>query len=293
MGEHIGLLFFSGTGNTQIVTELIQSTLQSKEVIVDIICIEEIVNQNKVVDMDQYSMIGIGYPVYGFKEPRIMKKLTEILPRTKTKDVFIFETAADFISINNNSSQYVIRKLHKKGYNVFYTRIICMGSNFFMKYDDELIKQLYLSALSKVEELCTDVLSRKKRIKTTNFLLRLTTNILHWFEDECLARIFGKSLRVLETCSHCGKCVRNCPSKNIRIKNKKISFKWNCLLCMRCIYNCPKNAIRSRGLSFLILKDGYNIKKIIESSDIKGKYITKDTKGFMKHFQRYFNDSSI
>lgn len=292
MREYIGLFYFSGTGNTRIIANIIQKQLQLKYAVVDIISIEELINQNKEIDIEKYDMIGIGYPIYGFGEPRIIGKFVHTIPKVRNKPVFIFKTAADFISINHNSSRYR-RKLHKKGYNVFYDRIICMGSNFFVKYNDELVKQLYLCAIQKAENICTEVLSCKKRIYKTRLTLRLFTSTVHWCEDNCFARIFGRSLKVSDECSQCGKCISNCPARNIYNKNNKIRFKWNCFLCMRCVYNCPKNAITSRGFNFVILKDGYDLKEIIQNPGIKGEYVTKDTKGFMKHFNSYLNDLSI
>jgi len=238
-------------------------------------------------------MIGIGFPIYGLREPKILKEFVKVLPVGHNKKVFIFNTAADFVSMNDEASGYLIRKLNRKGYNVFYDRTICMGCNFLIKYDNALVKQFYVSAKKKVEILCEEVLNGTYRIKKIGFLFRVLIGGLHWLEDNCGARMFGKSLKVSQQCSGCGECIRNCPSKNIRIKNGKIRFGFKCFLCMRCIYACPNNAIVSRGYNFVILKDGYRIKEIIQNRDIKDVFITENTKGSLKHFQRYFDDDAL
>ena len=293
MKNYIGLFYFSGTGNTRLIANLIQKQLKSKSIAVDVLSIEELTNKDLQINFDKYDMVGIGYPIYGFGEPRIIEKFVLMLPNVMCKKVFIFKTAADFISINNNASRYLIKKLHSKGYDVFYDRVICMGSNFLASYDDELVKQLYLSALYKVENFCEDVLSGRKRMYKSTWFLILVTRTVHWFEDKWFARMFGRSLKTSDKCNNCGKCVRNCPARNIYSKNNKIRFKWNCFLCMRCIYSCPEKAITSRGFKAFILKDGYDINRIIKNQHIKGEYITNDTKGFMKHFNSYFDDVSI
>jgi flavodoxin len=291
--EHIALFYFSGTGNTRIIANLIHNKLQVKAAVVELINIEELIDLKKEVDVNQYDMIGIGYPIYGFGEPKIIQKFVQMLPKVDSKNVFVFKTAADFISINDNASSYLIRKLSKKGYNIFYDRIICMGSNFLIQYHDELVKQLYKCALNKVEILCEEVLKGKKRVNQIGFIFRIMMDGIHWFEDSCFARIFGRSLKVSKKCTQCGKCIKNCPSKNIYTQNNKIRFRFNCFLCMRCIYACPNNAIVSRGFGFIILKKGYLIEQIINNSDINDNYITEHTKGFMKHFQKYLEDNTL
>ena len=42
-----------------------------------------------------------------------------------------------------------------------------------------------------------------------------------------------------ETCIGCGKCVNDCPSLNLRLKNGKAEVKENCLMCGHCYAVCP------------------------------------------------------
>lgn len=293
MEKCIGLFYFSGTGNTRIIADLIREELQLESIIVETFAIDELLKQGKKIDIEKYYMIGLGHPIYGFGAPRVMERFIDILPVVSNKNVFIFKTGADFISVNHNSSGILIRKLQRKGYNVFYDRIICMGSNFYVKYTDEFVKQLYLTAVEKVKHMCKEILSGKERIYKNSILMKSISYVSNFGEDKILARLFGKTLKVTKHCIQCGKCIKNCPTSNIYMENNKIRFKWDCTLCMRCIYQCPNNAIMSRGFNFIIFKDGYDIKGIIQNPNNKGEFITKDTKGFMKHFNSYLNDISI
>ena len=291
--KNIILFYFSGTGNTRNIVNLIKDRFQMDSNLVEIISIEEFINLNRKIHMDKYDLVGIGYPIYGFREPRIIQRFVKVLPQQNHKDVFIFKTGADFITINNYSSSNVIRKLSKKGYHIFYDRIICMGSNWLVGYKDEVVKQLYKCAIHKVEIMCKEVHRGEKRLYRNGYIFTTVISIIHWFEDNFLARIFGRSLKISKKCNQCGRCVKNCPSKNININKDKITFSNKCFLCMRCIYKCPNNAISSRGFNFLILKEGYRIDEIIDNQNISDKYITSDTKGYMKHFLRYLTDDSL
>lgn len=288
MSTNVVLFYFSGTSNTKVVTHLIKESFIERKISVDIYDIEDIINRNVEYDISKYNMVGIGHPVYGFGSPTIVDDFVKSMPISKIK-TFIYKTAGDFLKVNHNASGRLIRNLTKKGYNVMYDRIICMGSNFFLQYDDELVKSLYESAVKKTSHMVDEILSDKIRMYSTSHILIYFTNITNDCEDKFFARLFGKSLKVTENCINCGKCIKNCPSKNIYVDNGKIKFKWNCYLCMRCIYDCPTNAITSVGCKSVILKDGYNIKKII-NSDMSTSL--NDSK-INNHFKEYLENEAL
>lgn len=288
MSIKIGIFYFSGTSNTQLVTGLIEEELIKQSVDVKIYNIEKIINTQQVIDMTQYDMIGIGHPIYGFGPPEMVEKWVKHLPTSQSQKVFIYKTAADNISINHNASGKIIKKLKKKNYHVFYDRIICMGSNWLTEYTHALVRQLYDAAGSKVVHMCQDILEGKNRLYDPSLSLRLLTNFLNTCEDRFLARIFGKTLRATDACIHCGKCVKNCPSKNIHVKDGKIKFKWKCYLCMRCIYQCPTRAITTNIFKVFIVKKGYDIKKILAERTNQ-----KDNTKFAEHFKSYLEDPTL
>jgi ferredoxin len=100
------------------------------------------------------------------------------------------------------------------------------------------------------------------------------------------AKYFGKYLSTTDACNSCQICVKNCPTGNIIIKEKELWFDKKCVFCLRCVYNCPQNALSNRYLNFMILKDGYDISKVIDNPDIKANFLSKNTKGYFKHFYK-------
>lgn len=288
MNTNVALFFFSGTSNTKVVTHLIKDAFIERNFSVDIYNIEDIINRNEEYYISKYNLVGIGHPVYGFGSPSIVDDFVKSIPNSNKK-TFLFKTAGDFLKVNHNSSGRLINNLTKKGYDVMYDRIFCMGSNFFMQYDDKLVKSLYESAIKKTSHMVDEILSGKIRNYNTSPILKCLTNITNDCEDKFFARLFGKSLKVTENCIDCGKCIKNCPSRNIYINNGKIKFKWNCYLCMRCIYDCPTNAITSSSFKSVILKDGYDIKKII-NSDMSTSL--NDSK-INNHFKRYLKNNEL
>lgn len=236
--------------------------------------------------MNKYDLIGIGHPVLGFETPRIIYHFIDIIPEVKNKKTFLFKTAADPSSINYGASKRAIRKLKHKGYNIFHESLICMPCNWILKYSDEFSKQLYNIAKTKIKFFCSEIDDQKKRNLKINFFLWIFLVSIGVLEDFG-SRFFGKDLFIIDSCKLCKKCIKNCPTDNIVFINNKIKFKWNCIWCMKCIYDCPNGAISPHFFKFCVVKGGYNIRSIINNSKIEGQFITKNTKGYFKHFYDY------
>ncbi len=104
------------------------------------------------------------------------------------------------------------------------------------------------------------------------------------------ASYFGKYLIASDLCNLCGKCIKECPTRNISEHNEEIIFGNKCTFCLRCVYNCPERAISNKYMNFLVIKKGYNILNVINDPKIKGNYISHKTKGFFKHFYKYISE---
>lgn len=260
--KKVGIFYFSGTGNTQIVAELIKEEFLNRGDSVDLIRIEDVLKNRTEIKMGSYDLIGIGHPVYGFSAPAIISDFIKAMPKGNGQNVFIFKTAGGVAPINYNASKGVIRKLSKKGYRIFYDRILSIGSNWIVKFDDSVMQQLYQTAQHKVKIMCDEISAGKTRMLKLGFPMSLLIGNVTFFHDMWVW-ILGKDYSVSSACNLCGKCIRSCPTGNIVERNGKIRFKLSCLWCMRCIYGCPQNAIRHRMLSFFVVSGGYDVKKIL------------------------------
>jgi len=287
--KSINIFYFSGTGNTKYIVENMTEEFAKMNVNPMCVSIEEYTEQSHVKE----DIIGIAYPIYGLGTPRIVKEWSEKLPMGKGKKVFIINTAADFLSINTNATNEVINILEAKGYEVFYDRIVVMPSNWLLGYDPSLSKQLIEVSKLKVKDICDDIVSETIRKHKPNILVKAVGNFVHYGESNFGARQFGKSLVTTEGCNQCGHCISMCPVKNITMTNGKLEFGSKCIFCMRCVYRCPMKAITSKGLSFCIIKEGYNLEKIINNDEIEPNYVTENTRGYYKHFYKYMKNIKL
>jgi len=278
----IGLFYFSGTGNTQIVTELLRDDFVKQGWQVDVTRMEDVLNGLVSPDLSRYDMLGFGSQVIGYGVPNLVKDYLKKLPNSQHQKTFIFRTAGGVAPINYNVSKYMIRVLRNKGYDVFHERLFSIGSNWIKRFSDPVVQQLYASTQEKVDQMCQELIEGKERFYQTGFWMRLGMGIVSFISGQYF-RLTGLDYKVSGDCGNCGLCAKNCPSKNITIKNGKPTFGLNCSCCMRCVYNCPKQAIQFRTLSFFPVAGGYNIKKTLELPLTEGEGITEQPPFFARY----------
>lgn len=289
--KSIAIIYFSGTGNTKAVTEVLANEL-ALQATVTIIKVEDILKQKLSFDSSKFDMIGLGYPIHGFDPAKSIYHFVNALERADNMKTFIYFTCAGPTYLNANSTLLLKRKLRKKGFNVFYERMFFMPANFATQYNDEVCKQLYIVAIPKMKQMANDILLEKLRLRKDPYFVRILLSWLYFFE-KLGWKFIGKDYKVRETCNLCMKCIKLCPQDNIVLRNNKISFKWDCMGCYRCVYSCPQNAITGRLFKLFIFKNGYNIQEIIDNDELEGNYITKKTKGYYRLFLKYLNDLDV
>lgn len=283
------IIYFSGTGNTLLVAKHLKKALVESGASVHLHSIED--GPIDIKSIESYDLIGFAFPIFGFGTQQMMMNYQKTLPRIKGKKAFVLQTGADFISINYAASYRFIQKIQAKGYNVFYDRIIAMGSNWLIGYDHGMVKQLEEASVGKTEHMAKEMIQGVRRRYRPNPLIRLNSYISALGEHYIGAKMFGFSLKVKDTCNHCNKCVESCPSKNIRAVNGRVEIGSNCSWCMRCIYQCPSKAIYSTSMNFCAVKDGYDLKAILAEN--KSPFVNEHSTGYFKHFWDYLKDDSM
>jgi len=256
----VGLYYFSGTGNTELVVKRIRDKFTQMGWNATLIKIEDVTKKKVAVDLEQFDLIAIGSQVIGYSIPRLVRKfIKQIPPSSRQRPVFVFRTCGGVAPINYNVSKEMMRMLRRKGYVVFYEQLFTIGSNWIMKFDNIIMKQLYEATMNKVDIMCEEVIKGKEHRYHTSTGLRLKMGLLAQVASLCL-RFLGKDMKVNHSCTNCGLCVMNCPEGNIIEKKGTIKYGTSCSACLRCVYSCPNKAISLRIFSFIPIKEGYNVK---------------------------------
>ncbi|WP_151734846.1 EFR1 family ferrodoxin ['Paenibacillus yunnanensis' Narsing Rao et al. 2020] len=288
------ICYFSGTGNTELIAKGYAEALRRRGIDTGLCRMEDVLNGKRDADFSDYGLIGIGHPVYGFGAPRLAETFALQLPAGNDMPVFVFKTASSPHRVNYSASNVLICRLSNNGYRVFHNSLLAMPCNFYVKYDDRLNKQLYRSALGKLELLADEIAAGSVRELRVHPLLEHVLRRLYVWEERVAGKTFAKGLRVGEDCTFCLKCVRNCPVGNIALEAGSFTFGADCLLCMRCVYACPRQAVKATRLRGSVVKPftgGLRLSKLLEDPDNDGCYVTGRSKGYYKHFIRYLLDT--
>jgi ferredoxin len=285
MPKTISIVYFSGTGNTEAITRLIGDEFKKKDQ-VEVIKVEDILKRKVVFDPTRYDLLGLGFPVYGFNAPENMFELVDSLTGIQGREFFIYSTCAGPFYLNDIAAAGLNLKLRKKGAAVVYEKQFYMPANIGIKYPDELIRQLYNAAIVHARSMVDDMARGVRKVREDGFFPVLLRGLVLIWEKLAWPQV-AADFWARKTCDLCLKCVRSCPRDNIFVKDDRIRFRLRCLACYRCVYSCPVHAIAGRFFNFAILKDGYDIRKIINDEGIKGNYVTDKTKGYYKVFYNY------
>ena len=70
-------------------------------------------------------------------------------------------------------------------------------------------------------------------------------------------------------CTGCGRCVRDCVSRSLSLKNGKAEYTGTCLLCGHCVAICPSRAVTIPCYDMEDVEDIVSLKRV-DVKDVLG-----------------------
>jgi ferredoxin/flavodoxin len=287
--SNLKIAYFSGTGNTKKVAACFGEVFKSKSIDTAMLEIGMVEDHR---DMNE-DMLVVLFPVHAFNAPEpVYEWVLKLDQVDHVKAVVISVSGGGEVTPNNACRLGCISRLQKKGYEVVYEKMIVMPSNIFVKTGDELALRLLEILPFKVEDMVKEVLEGRTHRTKPNMINRCVS-VLGEFEKSGTG-YFGKRIRAGKDCDGCGWCEKNCPRKNITIKNNEPVFGGKCILCLKCIYGCPRKALKPGAFKFFVFKDGYNLSEMEKgvTADGRSKLATEDlARGYLwKGVREYILD---
>lgn len=275
------ICYFSGTGNTKKVVDFYAKEFEKNGASVTLQEVEKESN----INFNEYDLVGISYPIHAFNAPANIVDFCKKMPvQEKKKNLFIIKTSGEPLKINNISSTKICKILRKKNYILNNEYHYVMPYNMIFRHSNAMAYKMWNTAQKLIPIDCKEIINGKKvllsRFPMPNFI-SWVMRIEHWG-----GRFNGKKYKVSDKCIKCGKCVRNCPTGNIKIdENGSFHFGKNCLMCMRCSFSCPTDAF-SIGLF-----NGWKVNGSYNFDDAENTY-QKSHKNFCKKsYAKYFKRS--
>lgn len=235
------LYYYSGTGNTRKIVEEIQNVFVSEEIITDLISI----SNKTVVNIEETDIIGLSFPICAHAFSPFIWKFIKRLPSGKGKSIFVIYTYNDAAAIGGK----VIKILKRKGYKVIGVKGVQMPNHLITEAKQiENNEERFLSGVNDAKKFAGNIFKGNEVIDYKNngskfvSFMNLYTG-LPWL----FMRLGFKLVIDHSKCNNCGKCIRECPVQNIKIKKGKIVHNFSCDYCMKCAANCPNKAILING----------------------------------------------
>lgn len=273
------LCYFSGTGNTEKVVRAARDAFENRDCTVVLHKVEK-----GTADMpDDFDMLGFAYPIHAFNAPEIVVDFAKKLEKSATqKKLFIIKTSGEPLKLNNISSLLLTRVLKKKNYLLTNEYHYCMPYNMIFRHTDQMAYDMWQLAQNlipiDVDEILNGAPAKLKPVFCGRFIAWVLR--IEWWGG----KFNGKKYKVDDKCIGCQKCVRNCPTQNISIKDGKFVFGKNCIMCMRCSFHCPTNAIKIGWFEKWKVNGAYNFARPELPEENKHKKYCK--KSYKKYFER-------
>jgi len=243
--NRIDLYYYSGTGNTLLVTRQMAQVFEENAITV---------NMHRIEKTDPASIrtdttIGLAFPVAFQSTFPFLWDFFRALPKCNGTEVFMVDT---MISFSGAIVGPLKKMLKRKGYHCIGAKEIVMPSNWFPKNINEREKE------ARIEE-------GKEQART--YALDLIQGRSAWRRIQILSDLFyrlccndymmknvntapGRRIAVdRDRCTDCGLCSRLCPVGNITV-NKHPEWSDRCQTCMRCLCFCPAGAVHIANKPF-------------------------------------------
>ncbi len=231
------VLYFSGTGNSKYLAELMAERLGDEAV--DAGALIKAGEQPSFESEKPYIFVS---PVYAWRMPRVLEGWIKDSAFGGNKQAYFVLSCGDSIGAAGN---YVKKFAAKCGFEYMGTAAVVMPENYIVMFsappaeeDERIIAAATDTTLALCDKIERSEPFDKERITLVGHLCSdIVTPMFYTFY------IGAKRFYATEKCISCGKCVNNCFLNNIKMQNGSPIWGKDCTHCMACISRCPTEAI--------------------------------------------------
>ncbi len=231
------ILYFTGTGNSQYIAELIAN--RQEDEIVDAAKLIKAGSTPSFTSEKAYVFVA---PTYAWRLPRVFKEWIQSCRFCGNQQAYFVLTCGGEIGAAGNDIEKFAKQ---KGFAYMGTAGVVMPENYLVMFDptpEEEDEGIFRAAAAHTEDLCEQIRSGRPFDKVKiPFVGYLESGIVN--SSFYTFYIGAKKFFATDACVSCGRCVENCMLNNISLQGGRPGWGKNCTHCMACICKCPANAI--------------------------------------------------
>jgi NAD-dependent dihydropyrimidine dehydrogenase PreA subunit/flavodoxin len=236
--KKITIYYFSGTGNTQIISHRLLERF--KEGGFDA-AVKKMEAEEAIV-VDKNEMIGIGFPIASFTTYPVVFEFLKKLPVVTNIPAFGFCTmgGASLWGIIDEVRSIITRK----GYRPMGFSEFKMPPNIFFGLPEGMRKNRVKKGYNRADMFAQNLIDGKtewnKKLVGSKLIFLIASGVFKLAEIKLHQKVL--KIRVdRNKCNRCGLCVQKCPVQNITLTDN-IVIGNKCQYCFRCVAVCPMKA---------------------------------------------------
>jgi ferredoxin len=262
--KNLLIVYYSGTGNSKRVSEWISMKAKEKGLSCYVYSYREFIS-NPLPEIEGETLIGFCSATHGFNLPHSFIKLILRFNILKDSDVFIVNTRAGmklsklFLPGLSGITQFlpaIILKL--KGYRIVGMRPVDLPSNWISLHPglkEKVVISIRERWQRKISEFTEKIFAGKRVYLPAFISLPFDMAVAPIAIGYYLAGRFmlAKTFIATDKCNNCGLCIQQCPTKSIKLIDKRPFWKLTCESCMHCMNYCPERAIETSHITVIPL----------------------------------------
>lgn len=231
------ILYFSATGNSRYIAELLAKRLQDVAV--------DISESDSEFVLNEGESIGFVFPVHSWGMPKHLRQRISQLRfgNVEGNYCYLVCTCGDDTGLTAEEWSECVRGIGlvpKAEFSVQMPNTYVLLPGFDVDKKDVEAKKLSQAACD-VEEISYRISEKTGGDFTYH-------GGFAWVKSKVIRPPFmkfmgDKMFYADDSCSGCGLCVKKCPVNNIIIEDGKPIWRGNCINCLACYHYCPHKAI--------------------------------------------------
>ena len=231
------VLYFTGTGNSAYIARRIADLTGDV-----LISMNERIREHNFSEIKTDNRLVFVVPAYAWRIPRIVEAWIDKTRFEGNVQAYFIMNCGGSIG---NAGKYIRKLCGRKKMTYMGVTGIVMPENYIALYKapgkakaKQIVEQAEPFITSAAEVIQRGAAFPEQGYKAAD---RLNSSVVNPVFYRFIVK--AKKFRAGDTCTGCGKCVKECPLNNIRIADNKPVWGKNCTHCMACICKCPAEAI--------------------------------------------------